>query len=196
MGEHRGDTRARIQEVALELFADQGYEKTSLREIAERLNVTKAALYYHFKTKEDIIVSLFEEALADMDRLIAWAREEPPTPATRRELIRRYADTVYGRAAMLMRFAQENQGTMRDLEVGERLRERLKVLAGLLTDKKAPLTDQLKSVMALFTLHASLFVFEDSDFTPEQRREAGISVALDLVSPATAPTGSDAARTR
>src|SRR5262249_20860254 len=46
---HRSDTRARIQQVALELFAEQGYEKTSLREIAERLDVTKAALYYHFK---------------------------------------------------------------------------------------------------------------------------------------------------
>ena len=89
MGEHRGDTRARIQKVALELFADQGYEKTSLREIAERLGVTKAALYYHFKTKEDIMVSLFEDVLAEMDRLIAWGREQPATLETRRELVRR-----------------------------------------------------------------------------------------------------------
>src|ERR1039457_770640 len=51
----RGDTRQRIQAVALELFAEQGYEKTSLREIAERLGVTKAALYYHFKSKEAIV---------------------------------------------------------------------------------------------------------------------------------------------
>jgi hypothetical protein len=36
-GGRRGDTRARIQQVALELFAEQGYERTSLREIAERL---------------------------------------------------------------------------------------------------------------------------------------------------------------
>ena len=49
----RRDTRAQAQKVALELFAEQGYEKTSLREIAERLGVTKAALYYHFKSKEE-----------------------------------------------------------------------------------------------------------------------------------------------
>src|SRR5262250_2582010 len=54
----RHDTRQRIQAVALELFNEQGYDKTSLREIAERLDVTKAALYYHFERKEDILVEL------------------------------------------------------------------------------------------------------------------------------------------
>ena len=54
-------TPDRIQDVALELFTEQGYEATSLREIAERLGVTKAALYYHFKTKDDIVTSLVED---------------------------------------------------------------------------------------------------------------------------------------
>jgi AcrR family transcriptional regulator len=54
----RGSTRERILDVALELFLEQGYEKTSLREIADRLGVTKAALYYHFASKEDILLEL------------------------------------------------------------------------------------------------------------------------------------------
>src|SRR5579871_5610112 len=54
----RGETRERILDVALELFNEQGYEKTSLREIAERLGITKAALYYHFERKEDILLEL------------------------------------------------------------------------------------------------------------------------------------------
>jgi AcrR family transcriptional regulator len=53
-----GDTRQRILDVALDLFVEQGYEKTSLREIAERVGVTKAALYYHFQSKEDIVTTL------------------------------------------------------------------------------------------------------------------------------------------
>jgi AcrR family transcriptional regulator len=44
--------------VALDLFNEQGYDKTSLREIAERLGITKAALYYHFERKEDILFAL------------------------------------------------------------------------------------------------------------------------------------------
>ncbi len=76
----RGDTRQRIQDVALELFAEQGYEKTSLREIAERLDVTKAALYYHFKTKEDIIVSLFEDLTKPIEDLIEWGQAAAAHP--------------------------------------------------------------------------------------------------------------------
>jgi len=51
-------TRERILDVALELFNEKGYDGTSLREIAERLGVTKAALYYHFERKEDILLEL------------------------------------------------------------------------------------------------------------------------------------------
>src|SRR6266540_2294512 len=69
--------RARIQEVALSLFIEEGYDKTSLREIAERLGVTKAALYYHFPTKEEIVESLTQDRLAAIEELIAWARTQP-----------------------------------------------------------------------------------------------------------------------
>jgi AcrR family transcriptional regulator len=51
-------TRDRILDVALELFSDEGYDKTSLREIAERLGFSKAAIYYHFASKEDILREL------------------------------------------------------------------------------------------------------------------------------------------
>jgi AcrR family transcriptional regulator len=52
------DTRERILDVALDLFVEKGFGETSLREIAERLGVTKAALYYHFPSKGDILIAL------------------------------------------------------------------------------------------------------------------------------------------
>jgi AcrR family transcriptional regulator len=53
-------TRERILDVALDLFLEQGYDKTSLREIAQQLGFSKAALYYHFASKEDIFKALHE----------------------------------------------------------------------------------------------------------------------------------------
>src|SRR6201997_3295524 len=89
-GTPRTDTRSRAQKVALELFAEQGYEKTSLREIAERLGVTKAALYYHFQSKEDIVHSFTDDYFAELDDLVDWATDKPRTDATRREILQRY----------------------------------------------------------------------------------------------------------
>jgi AcrR family transcriptional regulator len=51
-------TRERILDVALDLFTEKGYDQTSLREIAEQLGVTKAALYYHFASKDEILMAL------------------------------------------------------------------------------------------------------------------------------------------
>jgi AcrR family transcriptional regulator len=58
VGRPRGSTRERILDIALDLFTEHGYDKTSLREIADELGYTKAALYYHFEHKEDILLAL------------------------------------------------------------------------------------------------------------------------------------------
>ena len=63
-------TRERILDVAMDRFTEQGYEATSLREIAEALGFTKAALYYHFRSKEEILRALMEPAIGLQRRLI------------------------------------------------------------------------------------------------------------------------------
>jgi AcrR family transcriptional regulator len=65
-----GDTRERILSVANELFIEQGYEGTSLREIADRLGITKAALYYHFRSKDEILATLLSPFETLLDELL------------------------------------------------------------------------------------------------------------------------------
>jgi AcrR family transcriptional regulator len=45
-------------DVALDLFTEQGFDGTSMREIAERLDITKPSIYYHFASKEEILLAL------------------------------------------------------------------------------------------------------------------------------------------
>ncbi|MFJ8543910.1 TetR/AcrR family transcriptional regulator [Streptomyces sp. NPDC093586] len=179
----RGDTRQRIQDVALGLFAEQGYEKTSLREIAERLDVTKAALYYHFKTKEEILVSIFEDLSRPIEDLIEWGRLQPHTLETKQEIVRRYSEALMG-AAPLFRFMQENQAAIRELRIGEMFKERMMGLRDILIDPEADLVDQVRCVSALFTMHAGMFVLQDVEGDAEKRREAVLEVATDLVTQA------------
>lgn len=176
----RGDTRQRIQDVALALFAEQGYEKTSLREIAEHLDVTKAALYYHFKTKEDIVVSLFQDLARPIDELMAWGAAQPPTLEVKKEILRRYSDSLAA-AAPLFRFMQENQATMRDLSVGETFKSRMHGLLELLQQPDGTMTDRVRCFSAIFTMHAGMLALKDVEGDPEEKQEAILEVATDLM---------------
>ena len=181
--QRRGNTRQRIQDVALELFAEQGYEKTSLREIAERLDVTKAALYYHFKTKEEIIVGIFEDLTKPIEELIEWGKGQPHTLETKQEIVRRYSQAL-SEAAPLFRFMQENQATVRELSIGESFKSRMKGMRDIVIDPEADLVAQVRCVSALFTLHAGMFLLQDLEGAPEEKRQAVLEVATDLVAQA------------
>ena len=75
------ETRERILDVAQDLFTRQGYDKTSLRDIAERLSITKAALYYYFERKEDILLELHLRLHAMGTTLLDELEAAPDGPA-------------------------------------------------------------------------------------------------------------------
>ncbi|TYQ12778.1 UNVERIFIED_CONTAM: TetR family transcriptional regulator [Acetivibrio alkalicellulosi] len=59
---HRNDDRKHeFLAVALELFYEKGYEKTTIKDIIERMGVSKGAFYHYFQSKEDVIVSISKE---------------------------------------------------------------------------------------------------------------------------------------
>jgi AcrR family transcriptional regulator len=180
---HRSDTRARIQQVALELFAEQGYDKTSLREIAERLGVTKAALYYHFKSKEDIVRSLVEDYFGQIDAVIAWARTEPRTAETRREILSRYVRAV-AEGSDVFRMLQHNQAAVNSLSAakprGDVFRERLGGLIDALTEPGAGMQERLRAAMALGGVSVGWMLFADQVEDRNQLCGAILSIACDL----------------
>ncbi|MBY8873499.1 TetR/AcrR family transcriptional regulator [Micromonospora sp. PLK6-60] len=182
MRESTGGTRGRIQAVALELFTEQGYENTSLREIAERLNVTKAALYYHFKSKDEIVNSFVEDRLHRMDELIEWARARPATLATRRELLSRYADAMFaGELPSVMRFFEQNQTVLKKLSAGMQMRDRMMSLANELCRGDESPAAQLRAALTLFAVHSSWFAVRAPHITDVERRAVALEVADELL---------------
>ena len=59
-------TKARIAQVARREFARRGFDATSIRQIVAEARVTKPVLYYYFKNKRDLFLSLLEEAVAPL----------------------------------------------------------------------------------------------------------------------------------
>jgi AcrR family transcriptional regulator len=186
-GRRHSDTRARIQRVALELFAEQGYEKTSLREIAARLDVTKAALYYHFKSKEDIVRSLVEDYFGQIDALIAWARTQPRNAQTRDEVLSRYVHIVAD-GSDVFRMLHHNQAAVNTLasakQRGDFFRERMTGLVDVLAGPDADMQARLRATMTLGGVSVGWMFFADQ--VPDRATLCSevLGIATDL---ATAP---------
>jgi len=182
-GRSRRGTRARIQAVAIEMFTEHGYDKTSLREIAEALGVTKAALYYHFKSKDDIIRSLLEDYFGRIDALVSWAETEPAGPARRAEILRRYVAIVQeGEPAF--RMLHQNQAAIQSLggskNTGQLFRERLGPLIRLLTGPNPGLEDRLRAAMALGGISMGWMVFSEEEPDRSRLSAAVLQVATEI----------------
>jgi len=174
-----------VQKVALELFAEQGYEKTSLREIAERLGVTKAALYYHFKSKEDIVHSFTDDYFAELDTLLDWAKDQPRGDATRRELLDRYVSIVLA-SNEVFHFLEQNRASVQSMEAGKerfaRVRVRLDALVDVLVGADAPLRDRVRATTAVLSVGATCMFFLQQVDDRDKLRAIVLEMATDLIS--------------
>jgi AcrR family transcriptional regulator len=183
-GRGRGDTRARIQQVAVELFTEHGYEGTSLREIAERLDVTKAALYYHFKSKEDIVSSLVEDYFGQIDALIEWGRDQRRSDELRRAILSRYVSIV-AEGDQVFRMLHQNQAAVSTLASaksrGELFKERMHSLIDLLTGPDANLEERLRAAMALGGISIGWMFFADQAADRRALSEIVCAISSDIV---------------
>jgi AcrR family transcriptional regulator len=68
-------TRREVLDLSVRLFATHGYRSTSLEHVAHRLGVTRQALYYHFRTKGEILGALFEEMMVRLESAVAAVPE-------------------------------------------------------------------------------------------------------------------------
>jgi AcrR family transcriptional regulator len=145
------DTRQRILDTALDLFIERGYDKTSLREIAERVGVTKAALYYHFSSKEEIIRTLVEPFFANMAPMAEALANRPDLKAWG-EGLAVILDWVLPQRRLFQLF-QTNQGTVQELahdaidpETHKAFHE---ALDSLFADETTPVADRMRMAGSL-----------------------------------------------
>ncbi|MET0236990.1 MAG: helix-turn-helix domain-containing protein [Kibdelosporangium sp.] len=139
-------TKQRILEVARELFAEQGVQKTSMREIADRLGITKPALYYHFSSREDLVRSIVQPLIEGGERRLV--RYESARRMDPRELLEDHFDFHYQHRFDLVLVLNEIT-TLADLGLVEKVmawRERLTVL---LTGPSPSLAQATRAVVAL-----------------------------------------------
>lgn len=122
--------RERVLDAALELFAEHGVSGTSLQMIADRIGVTKAAVYHQFHTKEEIVLEVLAPALETMHRGLDEAERRPTAAERRDSMLTSLVDLAVGnrRLAAILRadpVAAELLNSHPALDVGPRIRRLL-----------------------------------------------------------------------
>jgi AcrR family transcriptional regulator len=168
------NTRERILDVALDLFIVQGFDGTSLREIAERLGFTKAALYYHFASKDDILMALHMR-LHDFgrDALVAMG-SEPVTLQAWGRLLDELVDHMITQRKIFA-LHQRNQAALEKLHRQDHMEDHQDIQARfgtVLADSRVPLRDRFRMAASFGVVFGGLFLSGDA-FSASTNRELG-----------------------
>jgi AcrR family transcriptional regulator len=87
-------TRRRVLDVAMNLFSQYSFAGTSLQMIADELNLTKAAIYYHFRTREQLLIALMQPMLREIGQVVESAQRRRGARARAEAMLSGYADIV------------------------------------------------------------------------------------------------------
>jgi AcrR family transcriptional regulator len=93
----RSPAQQRVLNAALELFADYGVSGTSLQMIADRIGVTKAAVYHQFPTKDEIVLAVAEREMAPLEDAVERAEAQPSLIEARQALLVQVIDMAVSR---------------------------------------------------------------------------------------------------
>ena len=78
--EHSANIRQQIMDTAVDLFARQGYAATSVREIAEQVDVNPAMVHYYFGNKDALLHAALEQSLEPLAKAIATMKQSSEAP--------------------------------------------------------------------------------------------------------------------
>ncbi len=105
------ETRSRILQSALKLFATKGYDATGVAEVCEAAEVSKGAFYHHFATKQQVFIELLRDWLqgldAEMGRAMTGASNVPEGLVAMASQMKEVFSAADGRLQLFLEFWQQ-----------------------------------------------------------------------------------------
>lgn len=142
------DTKQHIIDTARHLFSEYSYLGVSMSEIAKKLNITKAALYYHFTGKTEIYGKVLDDVFNDLSSTIAEALKESTTDRKLQRLIKNYLDFGFKEnnliKALILRLSSDSPITKHVAQLRERTANLIQPVIEE-TAKKKKLTEKIDS---------------------------------------------------
>jgi AcrR family transcriptional regulator len=150
------------------MFAERGFHATSLREIATRLGLSKAALHYHFPAKEDLLDALLEPAFESVEAVIHTAPAPPLDHPATRALLTRYQEALLG-AGSAMQVLDGDPSALVRPSIQRRVLKQLQAMETLLAGPDLDQHRRLRARAALGVLHATCIAHPTADDSPRAR---------------------------
>ena len=170
----RGNTKQEILEASLELFSVQGFEATSISQIAGAVGIRKASLYSHFESKQAILDALVEEVLEQYGKHSIFARKDweknadslPRTSDEAAQMILgqiRYIlhDPTISRARKMLVIEQFQNRSLAELQTKQNYSDVLRYFSGLVKQliRQGVLAEEDPEIMAAqFCLPISVWI--------------------------------------
>ncbi|GAA3612545.1 TetR/AcrR family transcriptional regulator [Nonomuraea rosea] len=101
------DTRQRLIDVAVRLFTRRSFAGTSLQMIADELGITKAAVYHHFRTREELLTAVVEPVLRHLRVVIDTAETKRTSHARAEHMLTGYATVAVEHRAVVAVLAND-----------------------------------------------------------------------------------------
>lgn len=176
MSKPASSTRERIQDVARDLFIQKGVQRTSLQDIADRLGITKPALYYHFTSREELVRSILQPVIDEGEKFIVDQETRASThPASPRELLEGYFDFIFRHRTDLV-LAVSELTTLADLGLVDKVLAWQKRLCTLVFGPRPTLEQSTRGVIAFGGMQDCCLQFPDT--APKRLRAATVTSAL------------------
>ncbi|MBO3742639.1 TetR family transcriptional regulator [Actinoplanes flavus] len=187
-------TRQRIMAVAAALFAERGYRATSMQEIAERVGITKAALYYHFAAKEDLLHELTAPVLDDLERELNEAEAAGDPETVRWRAIEAFLDVHLRHRDTLLMLVRD-MTLLVQAPVADRVKAAIALANTLVSGPRPGLAERVRAAQVVAGLADPVVMFHD--VPPERLRRLILEGARTLLAagaPASGPATPSARR--
>ena len=157
-------TREKILDVALDLFTSEGFDGTSMRQIAARLHLTKPSIYYHFASKEEILLALHMRAHELSRQALARLSGQPVTLETWGSALSELLDQMAAHRKLFL-MHERNQAALEKLHTKNHDDEHddfQQRLQQALADPSLPLRDRVRMACALGAVLGGLLMSGDA----------------------------------
>ncbi|BCJ74867.1 TetR family transcriptional regulator [Catellatospora sp. IY07-71] len=145
---------------AAALFAERGYRATSMQEIADRVGITKAALYYHFAAKEDLLRELTAPVLDELEQALNAAEAAGDPESVRERAIEAFLDVHLRHRDTLLMLVRD-MTLLVQAPVADRFKAAIALANTLVSGPRPTLAERVRAAQVVAGLADPVVMFHD-----------------------------------